>query len=121
MGTWLMQDGVLLADNMVTSSIFLTHVTEKHTLTASLIDADTSVSALSIDLEASDDGRGVTDADAKWYSLNTHAFDGGEIIALRAMWWIVSKPVKRVRMKVTASTGEGAGDLLTMRYTQGSQ
>jgi len=121
MGTWLMQDAVLLVDDMVTSSIFLTHVTEKHTLSASLVDGDASVSALSIDLEASDDGRGVTDANAKWYSLNTHAFDGGEITALRAMWHVVSKPVKRVRMKVTASTGEGVGDLLTMRYTQGSQ
>lgn len=118
--TWLMWDGIQLVDAMASSGIFLTKVTEKHTLSVSLVDADTSVSVLEIDLEASDDGRGVADADAKWYNLSTHSFSGAEITALRAMWHVVGKPVRRIRMKVSTSTGESAGDLITGRYTQGS-
>lgn len=121
MGTFLMWDATTLVDSMASKSIFLTHVRHQHTVTVEITDANGSVSALLIDLEASDDGRGVTDANAKWYSLNTHTFNGSELTALRAMWHVVSKPVKRVRLKVDTSTGESSGDALKGRYTEGSE
>lgn len=121
MGTFLMWNATSLTDGMASEGIFLAHVRHQHTVSVVLTDANASVSALLIDLEASDDGRGVTDANANWYILNTHTFSGGELTALRAMWHVVSKPVKRVRLKVNTSTDESAGDALTGRYTEGSE
>lgn len=115
----LLWDAEIVVDDMVSSSIFLTHPVSKHTVDLRLVDANGSISALTVDLEATLDGRAVLDADAQWYSIASHPFTGPELTALAAMFHVVDAPTKRVRLKVTTSTGEASGDTLTGRYQEG--
>jgi len=84
-------------------------------------EADTSISAFTVILQGSLDGRGVTDANATWFDVSSHAFTAGEITALAAMYHSTSKPLKRLRFQVSASTGHGAADTLEGWYLDDTQ
>jgi len=82
---------------------------ENHTVEAKVTDADASVTALSISLLGSLDG-------SNFYTLDTHSFSAGELSALGAMFHVVNKPVKYVKVQVASHTGAAAGDTVTIRY-----
>ena len=85
---------------------------------ANLIDANTSITAFAIELQATGDGRGVADADAKWETINTFTFTtgaGSQLANLFGQEHVVDKPVKRVRFKPITATGGAAADLISAR------
>jgi|TARA_Y100000310_G_scaffold53827_1_gene49347 hypothetical protein len=102
------------------SSIFLSKPTSKHTLQADIVDANASLSVIVIEFQGSTDNRGVTDANAKWFNLDSHTFTAAEITALTAMWHVVNKPINRIRINVLTLTGVSAGDTVTVKYEQGT-
>lgn len=101
------------------SSVFLHKAKSEHTCTCYYTDANASISALVIKLQGSDDNKGVADASAHWYDLQTYTFAAADITSKQAMFHTVNKPVKRVRLNITTLTGAGAGDLVYARYTEG--
>jgi hypothetical protein len=110
----LMLDGVEATG--ASASIFPKKVVKDHTVACYYIDADSSVTAVTVNLEASDDNRGVADADAHWYTLASYSLAADEITAKKAMFHVINKPVKRVRLKLDVFTGAGSGDKLYGRY-----
>ena len=109
-----------VSDDYNSPSVFLDAPTSGHTVTAWFIDANASISALSVFLEASDDDRGVADADARWYELLEEAFDSDQLTAKSGMAHVTGKSVKRVRVRIT-HTGAATGDLIYARYIQGTE
>jgi hypothetical protein len=103
------------------NSIFLAETKSRHTMAFEITDSNTSISAFTVILQGSLNGRNVTDANATWFDVATHAFTGGEITALAAMFHAVSKPLKRLRFQVSASTGHSAGDTLDGWYLDDTQ
>lgn len=92
---------------------------ENHTIFAKVVDANTSISALTITLEGSPDPQSILDASAEWITVDTHAFSGGELTALKAAWNVANFPLKRLRVNITVITDEGAGDTITVWYQRG--
>ena len=102
------------------TSVFLACPKTQYTIQASYIDASASVSALTITLQASADGRGVSDANAHWFDLVSHAFTAGEITAKMAMFGDTSEiPFRRIRVQMYSCTGGAAVDLLTVIFIEG--
>lgn len=88
-----------------------------HGVDCKVVDGDTSITALTVDLEGTYDPTEIPDAQAKWVQLDQHVFTSAELTALYAMWVILeTPPMKRVRANVTTITGEGSGDTLTIRH-----
>jgi hypothetical protein len=93
------------------------HVASIHTVVIHFIDADSSVSAVTVDLEGSISGENISDADAKWFQLATHVLTGAELTAKQAMFHVANKAVKRVRANITVLTGEdGTNDKFTVLH-----
>lgn len=90
-----------------------------HTVACHYIDANGSISALTLVLEGSIDPPGVADADLNWFSLATHEFTAAEIAAKSAMFHVVNRAVFRIRLNLTVLTGEAAGDLVYATYNTG--
>lgn len=104
---------------MSSPSIVLTNVTSQHTIAAKFTEGDGTFSAISVILQATDDSRDVADADANWFDITTHAFSAGEISSLDAIWHIVDKPLKRIRVNASVVTGVGTTDTVTLKYLPG--
>jgi len=102
-------------------SIFLSRTRKHHTVQVSVVDADTSISALVIDLEGSLDNRGVIDVNAKWSQMSRHTFTGAELTALFAAFVTTDQDFKRVRLNVITATGIGSGDTITAKYLEGAE
>lgn len=106
--------------NLISASIHLAEPKSEHLVEGTFVDGDTSITAGVIDLEASMDGRAVTDANATWYAIGSHTLTGAEITALAFMFHVVNKPgVRRVRINISTLAGEGAADTATVRYQEG--
>ena len=108
-----------VAANLIGPSVFLAEAKSEHTVEGTFVDANTSITAGVVDLEASQDGRGVSDADATWYAIGSHTLTSAEVTALAFMFHVVDKPVRRVRVNISTLTGEGAGDTATVKYQEG--
>jgi hypothetical protein len=88
-----------------------------HGVDCKIVDADTSITAITVDLEGTFDPPEIPDAQAKWVQLGQHVFTSAELTALYAMWVILdTPPIKRIRANITTLTGEGAGDTITVRH-----
>ena len=98
------------------NSVVLNAPVSNHTVECTYVDANASISAVTIKLQGSLDDRGVTDGNANWYDLATHTFSAAEITAKKAMFHVTDKPVTRVRLNLSTLTGEGAGDTVTAYY-----
>jgi len=107
-------------DAMTSASFHMSHVRSHHTVQTTYTESAGTLSAFVMDLEGTLDNRGVADADATWVTMATSTWDAGEITALAATFVVVDQPFKRVRVKVTTLTGEGAGDTVTCKYIQGA-
>lgn len=101
------------------NSWFLPFAKSKHTVSMTVVDANAGISAITLKLQGSHNGRDVTDANATWYDLAEHAFSAAELTALAAMFHVTDKPVGRIRLNLTTLTGNGAGDTLTGIYNNG--
>jgi len=103
-----------------TSSIFLHEKKSTHTVTCWFTNAN--ITALTIALQGSDDNRGVSDANAKWFPLHEpHQFTSYEITDKRAMLHITTEsPVKRVRIDITTLTDGAGSDTVTVKYEEGN-
>ena len=64
-----------------------------------------TVSALTIELHGSLDG-------ATWFTIDSHAFSGGEITAKAALVHVNGETVEHVRAKIAALTGSGIINVL---------
>ena len=118
MGRFLMIDSMPANALAAGNSITLFRTADKCTMEASLVDANTSITAFAIELQATGDGRGVADADAKWETINTFTFTtgaGSQLANLFGQEHVVDKPVKRVRFKPITATGGAAADLISAR------
>ncbi len=100
----------------VSQSIFLAKVVQDHTVSCYYTDEDSSITALTIALEGSDDPRSVSDSDAHWYQLASHIFSALEIANKKAMFHVNNKPIKRIRLNLSTLTGAGSGDKVYARY-----
>lgn len=103
------------------NSIFLSRTKRNHTVQATVVDANASISSLVIDLEGTLDGRDVTDANATWAQMNRHTFSAGELTALAATYVVVDQDFRRVRLNVITATGIAAGDSVTAKYLEGAE
>jgi hypothetical protein len=102
------------------NSIFLAEPKTEFSVEGSYVDANSGISAMSIKLQASGDGRSVTDANANWHDIQTYALVAGDITAKTfAFIEATGGPFKRYRVQMSASTGHGAGDTLTARLIEG--
>lgn len=82
--------------------------TSTHTVQATITGAPTAVT---VDLEGSLDG-------AKWFTLVSHAFSGGELTATAALFFVTGSPVAMVRANLTTLTG-GTAPTVSVVYGQG--
>ena len=80
-------------------------IIKDHTVYASITGAPTAVT---VDLEGSLDG-------TNWVQLATHPFTAGELTATQAMFHVIDKPVRFVRVNLTALTG-GTSPTVTVLY-----
>ncbi len=95
-------------------------IPDKHTISCYYTDANSSVSAVTIDVEGANDPYTTTNANAHWYQLASHEFTGPEITAMKAMFHVVDRPVSRVRINITVLTGEdGSTDKFYVLYNAG--
>jgi len=90
--------------------------TNDHVFDVSVVDADTSISALSVAIEVTLDGQAINDANAKWAQLTSHTFSAGELTALLAVFVKLDVPCVRIRANILTATGIGAGDTVTVRH-----
>lgn len=97
-------------------SLKLPTTVKDHAMYVSIVDADSSITALTVVLQATDSGWDVSDANANWYNLESYALSAGDLSAKKAYIASVNKPAKRVRCGISAITGAGAGDGVTIRY-----
>lgn len=97
------------------ASIWLHKVSKDYTMAVSYIDANASISAMVVELQSTDDGRSVADADANWIVINTMTFVAGQITDKQGMEHIADKPIQRIRFVPTTATGGAAIDLITAR------
>lgn len=92
----------------------------EHGVFVRLVDANTSISAVTVKLEASPDPTTVIDANAEWFELASHDFTAGELTALKAYFSVVNMPTKRVRLNLSTLTGgDGTTDLVYGHYQRG--
>ena len=103
------------------NGIFLSHTKTNHTVQATFVDADTSISTLVIDLEGSLDDRGIADGSATWAQMARHTFSAGELTALAATFVVTNQDFDRVRLNVITATGIGSGDTITAKYLEGAE
>lgn len=101
------------------ASITLAKPISKHTYVIDITDANGGISAITVALEHTHDGRQVADADAKWFVLDTYAFQAADLTALGVTRSVDGKPAKRVRLNITALTGNGTGDSIDGIYIPG--
>ena len=103
-------------------SIRLSKTVENHSLECYYVDANASVTAVVVDLEASLDPPEINDANALWYQIGRLTFTAGEITAKRAAGVILDMPVRRVRANIITLTGEdGSTDNFTVRYRENGE
>lgn len=106
--------------NLISSSVFLFQPKSEHKVSGTFVDANTSITAGVVDLQSSDDGRAVTDANATWETIGSHTLTAAEITALAFAFHVVNKPgTRRVRVNFSTLTGAGAADTATVRYQEG--
>jgi hypothetical protein len=98
-------------------SIRLPVVTNDHAFECFIVDANTSITVVVVDIEMSFDPPEINDATAKWYQLSQHTFTAGEITALQAAFVQLNIPAQRIRANLTTLTGIGAGDKVSVRYS----
>lgn len=79
----------------VGSSIICGQGISEHTVQATITGAPTAVT---VALDGSLD-------DSTWIELDSHPFSAGELTAGKAMWHVVNKVVKHIRLNLTALTG----------------
>lgn len=103
----------------VSSSIALNYPTASHTVQVDFVDANASITAMTVVLQACAQNKDTSDADAIWFDLQSYALTGANLTAKSAMFHTVNKPVERVRVNLLTATGIGAGDTVTVRYIQG--
>jgi hypothetical protein len=85
-----------------------------------LVDANASITAVTVKLEATHDPVTVLDANAQWFELASHDFTAGELTALKAYFSVVNMPAKRVRLNLSTLTGgDGVNDLVYGYYQRG--
>lgn len=82
----------------------------QHTIAATL-GGDVVATAATVDLEGSLDN-------STWFSLDSHAFNAAEITATSAMYHVVNRPVRYVRLNLTTLTG-GTNPTVTAKYESG--
>ena len=82
----------------------------KHTIQCAM-GGDVVATAVTVDLEGSLDN-------STWFSLASHAFTAAEITATSAMFHVVNKAVRYVRLNLTTLTG-GTNPTVTGKYTTG--
>ena len=87
------------------NSIPVRKIMQDHTVQATITGAP---SAVTVDLEGSLDGD-------NWFQLGTHPFTAGELTAAQAMFHVVEKPVRYVRLNLTTLTG-GTSPTVTALY-----
>lgn len=98
-------------------ALFLNRMTAKHTIAVEFADANASISAVSVALEAAglaesgDDLTGVV-----WHTLATHALTAAELAAKSCMFHVVDKVVGAVRVNITVLNGLSAGDNVSVAY-----
>jgi len=97
-------------------SIRLPVATNDHSLEVFFVDADTSITAITVDIEMSFDPPGINDAAAKWYQMAQHIFTAGELTAKQASFVILNIPGIRIRANITTLTGAGGSDTVSVRY-----
>ena len=117
---------VLLENAVVTGpgeSVWHPQAIVNHEVDCSIVDADTSVSAVVVDIESSMDPPEIPDIKAVWGRMARKTFTAGELTALFAKWAILNMPARRVRANLITITGaDGSTDLFTVRYqTAGSE
>jgi len=79
----------------------------KHTVQCTM-GGDVVATAVTVDLEGSLDN-------SSWFSLASHAFTAAEITATSAMFHIVDKSVRYIRLNLTTLTG-GTNPTVTGKY-----
>ena len=88
-------------------TIYLDGLYEDFTVEGFYVDANASISAVTLVLQ------GAIDTDTRlgqWHDLATHVFTAGEITGKKAMYHVISKPVTRVRFNLSTLTGKDATD-----------
>lgn len=101
-------------------SIFFFEPKTKLAVEGTYTESAGTLTAMTVVLQASGDGRGVTDANATWHDIRTYALVAGDITALSfAFIEATGGPFKRYRLSVTVVTGEGAGDTMDARLIEG--
>jgi hypothetical protein len=80
-----------------------------------------SITALTVDLEATLDNNKDTSVTPTWTSVGSHTFTGAEITAKASFFTVTSTVLRDIRLNVTALTGSGTitgkwyGDQITAR------
>lgn len=82
----------------------------KHTVAATM-GGTVVATAVTVDLEGSLDN-------STWFSLDSHPFTAAEITAEAAMFHVVSRPVRYVRLNLVTLTG-GTAPTVTGKYESG--
>lgn len=86
------------------------YIPDVHVVECHYTDANTSITALTVDFEGSINK-------TNWYQLSQHEFSGGEITAKQAVFFTINAPVEYVRANITTLTGVDVGtDEITCLY-----
>ena len=90
-------------------TITLNGLFEDFTVECFYVDANASISAVTVVLQGAID---TNKRLGQWHDLATHEFVAGEITGKKAMFHVLSKPVTRVRFNLSTLTGADGADLV---------
>ena len=100
----------------------LRRTVESHSVDCFFVDANTSITALVVDLEMSLDPGSINDVNAHWYQMARHTFTSAELAALQASWVILNTPARRLRANIITATGaDGSTDKITVRHRENGE
>lgn len=97
-------------------SLFLHEKCKDHTVEVDWANGNGTVTAMTVKLQGSAEGRGTTDSDANWFDLDTYALVAADLAAFNAMFHLINKVIQRVRVNITTLTGAGTTTSINVRY-----
>jgi len=93
---------------------------QNHTVAIILTDANSSITAITVNLEGSIDVNDTPDSLCSWFGIGQKIFSGAELTAKKAMLLVVNTPLSRVRSNILTLTGaNGTTDSVTILYQEG--
>lgn len=87
-----------------------------HSVYVTIYDADSSITALTVALQATVSGWNVSDSNANWIDLYSYQLTAGDLSAKKAVFSVTDKLARRIRVAITTITGANASDSINVYY-----